>query len=93
MPDGAATAAGAVASGWLEAAVRNQALRELVLEVLAATCRNSIDLAVTADFAYSRADTSEDVASRREIAAELVRRAWNRYLMTTGQRQQEAGPA
>lgn len=92
-PDGAAAAAGTVASGWLEAAVRNQAPRESVLEVLARTCRSSIDLAVIADFAYSRADTSENVTSRREIAAELVRRAWNRYLMTTGQRQPEAGPA
>ena len=92
-PDGAAAMARAVASGWLEAAVRNQAPQESVLEVLARTCQSSIDLAVIADFAYNRTDTGENVASRREIAAELVRRAWNWYLVTTGQRQPEAGPA
>lgn len=92
-PDGAAAAAGMLASGWLEAAVQDRAPREPVLEVLARTCQNSIDMAAIADFAYSQADTSENAASRREIAAELVRRAWDRYLITAGQRQPDVGQA
>jgi len=92
-PDGVAKAAGAVASGWLEAAVQKQALRESVLEVLARTCQSSIDMATIADFAYSRAETSGNAASRREIAAELVRRAWDRYLLMAGQHHPDVGPS
>jgi hypothetical protein len=86
-PDGVAAAAGAAASGWLDAAVQNQAQQEPVLEVLARTCRSSIDMAAIADFAYSSADSSGNATSRRDIAAELVRRAWDRRLIMAGQRQ------
>jgi hypothetical protein len=86
-PDGVAVAAGAAASVWLDAAVQNQTQQEAVLEVLAGTCRSSIDMAAIADFAYSSADRSENATSRRDIAAELVRRAWDRRLIMAGQRQ------
>jgi hypothetical protein len=86
-PDGVATAAGAAASAWLDAAVQNRAPQEPVLEVLARTCRSSIDMAAIADFAYSSADRSENAESRRDIAAELMRRAWDRRLITAGQGQ------
>jgi hypothetical protein len=83
-PGGVAEAAGVVASGWLEGVVREQVPREPVLEVLARTCWSNIDMAVIAEFAYGRADAGEDAASRWDIAADLVKRAWDRCLTTAG---------
>jgi hypothetical protein len=92
-PDGVATAAGATAAGWLDAAVAEKAPRNAVLEILSRTCHSSIDMAAIADFAYSRADASENADSRRDIAAEIVRRAWDRCLIIAGQRQTGGAPS
>lgn len=81
------TRATALASAWLDGAARGPAPREPVLQILAGSCQSSIDVARMAGIAFVGADRENDPA-RYDIAAELVRRTWERDPLTPGR-----GPA
>jgi hypothetical protein len=76
--DKQAGAAGRLASRWLDVAARDQALREPVLEILARSCKSSIDAGRIAFIAFAEIGPRDSDPARYDIATELVQRAWER---------------
>ncbi len=86
--DGVASKAAALAARWLDAAARGQAPREPVLEILAGSCRSSIDVALLAGIAFAGVGSKDSDPVRWEIGTDLVRRTWERDPIMAGR-----GPA
>jgi hypothetical protein len=76
--DGLADTAAVLASRWLEAAARGEAPRESVLEILAGSCRSSIDVGLLAGIAFAGVGPRDKDPDRWDIGTELVRRTWER---------------
>lgn len=82
--DGVARQAEALASRWLDTAAQGHVPREVVLEVLAGSCRSSIDVALLAGIAFAGVSSRDSDPVRWEIGTELVRRTWERDPIRTG---------
>ena len=84
--DGLAGQAAALASRWLDTAAHGQAPREPVLEILAGSCRSSIDVGLLAGIAFAGVGSRDSDPIRWDIGTELVRRTLERDPMLTGRR-------
>lgn len=73
-----AGAAARLASRWLDVAARDQAPREPVVEILARSCKSSIDAGRISFIAFAEVGPSDSDPARYDIATELVQRAWER---------------